>query len=101
MKQQLLYHRYCTHLLPPSVLYLYADCSVLRMPYARWGTLISALQVLMTQRGLFTPAEHEFIAAFLALQMVQAVRFIHSVGILHCDIKSGEELVVFVAVYRS
>jgi len=36
----------------------------------------------------FSSQEHEYLAMYLALRMVEAVAVLHRVGFLHCDIKS-------------
>lgn len=60
------YERY---ILPPTALLVYRDSAALQMPYCEWGTLVTVLSVLAVQRGLFSPQGHEYLCAYLTLQV--------------------------------
>ena len=53
----------------PTALYVYSNCTVLQMEYGELGTLITALQVFTKQRGQYSTAEHEYLVAYLSLQV--------------------------------
>ena len=92
---------------------VYKDCSVLCMDYACLGTLAAAIRVLhgSSSRLSLTLQQQQVTMAAIALevsahfdtkfnshwaQMVQAVSLLHLVDVLHCDIKPGKSLLLFI-----
>lgn len=69
----------------------YQDCSAIFMPFVGKFTLISVLELL--SKRVFDTTEQELLAASLTLQMVRAVHRLHSLELLHCDIKTDNWVV--------
>jgi hypothetical protein len=55
--------------LAPTALLVYRSSAVLQMPYAQWGTLVTVLSVLVKNKSAFSPQEHEWLCAYLTLQV--------------------------------
>jgi hypothetical protein len=55
--------------LAPTALLVYKSSAVLQMPYASWGTLVTVLTVLVKHKNAFSPQEHEWLCAYLTLQV--------------------------------
>lgn len=91
-------------LLRPLGLYRFRDCSALLLPYADLGTLIDVLAVLAEGLGVgagsgglglgFSAREHEHLAASLSTSLLSAVHLLHSHGVLHCDLKTDNLLLL-------
>jgi hypothetical protein len=56
-------------ILAPTALLVYRSSAVLQMPYAQWGTLVTVLSVLVRNKNAFSSQEHEWLCAYLTLQV--------------------------------
>jgi serine/threonine protein kinase len=57
------------------------------MKYGNCGTLLNFVSILERFRHSFSLVELEFLAFSCSAQMLRVILFLHSLGILHCDLK--------------
>lgn len=77
--------------LPVMGLRCFVDGTAGFLPFVGEFTLISLLQLLKIR--VFDAAEQELLVALVATEMVTALHRLHSLGVLHCDIKADNWIV--------
>lgn len=72
-------HSYYYHsVLSPTTLLIYKDVSVLELPFAALGTLINAITILVKNKQIFNPYQHESICVDISIQVLTQYAFICS-----------------------
>lgn len=87
--------RACTSLLKPHGLHLFADEAYLLETYLDQGTLLDLVNLAKTDPSSVntTGTLDESVAMFFTIELLRTVEAMHSIGILHGDLKADNCLV--------